>query len=67
MPPDTAVTCLWVRDGRSLSTNRGTIGKSGWVQFGISTTSPDGFPPGQYTVELRAGDTVIGYQEFTVE
>ena len=67
MPADTVVTCIWVRDGRSLNSSEQTISGSGSVRYGISTTAPEGFPEGKYSVKLRVGDTVIGYQDFVVE
>jgi hypothetical protein len=67
MPADIPVTCIWVREGRLLNSTEGTMGQVGSVRFGISTTARGGFPKGRYSVKLRVGGIVIGYQDFVVE
>lgn len=67
MPEGTEVGCVWVGNGKALATSKRVLSGSGWVWFSYATTSPSGLPKGSYAVKLRVGDTVIGYQAFTVQ
>ena len=56
----------WLRDGKATMSSDRTLGGSGWVWFSIATTAPTGLAKGKYVVKLRAGDALLGYQEFVV-
>jgi len=65
--PSLTLSARWTyEDGQLVSESSETIAPTGPATTEFHIAKPDGFPPGRYTVEIRANGTPAGTRQFEV-